>query len=291
MCLGTGAFHLENLILHRLLNGAAFDTDAVHNAPWRAFFHRPCPSVGTSGMRNLRSESEFSSDTFSYPCALTAVIATTLIISSTEHPRLKSFTGFARPWMIGPDGNRARKTLHELVYPMLPDCRSGNTSTLACPATALPGDLSLPRRFPPARRRPAARRRTEGRARSCVPFPWLPALWSQARALRFPWWRTKAWPPSAPYRRAVCPSARWIPRSRPAAPPWDRGSPRSRRRSARRLRRSILLVTSIIKELETTEMPGSVLIICSAGRSTLPVALIAPATMPSASFAFTISAP
>ena len=38
-------------------------------------------------------------------------------------------------------------------------------------------------------------------------------------------------------------------------------------------------------------MPGAVLMICSAGRSTLPVELIAPDTMPSASPALSITAP
>ncbi len=42
-------------------------------------------------------------NTCNYPCAAcTAVIATTLTISSTEQPRERSLTGLARPWMIGP---------------------------------------------------------------------------------------------------------------------------------------------------------------------------------------------
>ena len=41
--------------------------------------------------------------------------------------------------------------------------------------------------------------------------------------------------------------------------------------------------TSIMKAPLTTLIPGAVLMICKAGRSTLPVELIAPATMPSAS--------
>ena len=49
--------------------------------------------------------------------------------------------------------------------------------------------------------------------------------------------------------------------------------------------------SSMMKQLDTTLMPGAVLMICSAGRRTLPVELMAPATMPSASPALSITAP
>ena len=61
-------------------------------------------------------------------------------MSCTLHPRLRSFTGAAIPCRIGPTASAPLKRSTSL-YPMLPACRSGNTSTLALPATALPGAL------------------------------------------------------------------------------------------------------------------------------------------------------
>ncbi len=51
------------------------------------------------------------------------------------------------------------------------------------------------------------------------------------------------------------------------------------------------LGTIIIKALDTTPIPGAVLTIWNAGRNTSPVAVTAPATIPSTSLFFTIKVP
>ena len=46
--------------------------------------------------------------------------------------------GFANPWQIGPIAS-AFANLWTNLYPMFPDCKSGNTNTFALPATLLFG--------------------------------------------------------------------------------------------------------------------------------------------------------
>src|SRR6185312_943558 len=67
-----------------------------------------------------------------------AVIAATLIMSSVEAPRERSEHGRARPCTMGPIA-RACANRSTSLYAMFPASSDGNTSTFACPATALPG--------------------------------------------------------------------------------------------------------------------------------------------------------
>ena len=74
--------------------------------------------------------------------ACTAVIATTPTISSTEHPRDKSFTGFLIPWHNGPYAS-AFANLWTNLYPIFPAFKSGKIKTFALPSILLPGAFSL----------------------------------------------------------------------------------------------------------------------------------------------------
>src|SRR5207247_6977506 len=65
-------------------------------------------------------------------CRMATVAVST--ISSAVAPRDRSATGRARPWRIGPIAPQSPSRCTSL-YPMLPLSRSGNTSTLARPAT------------------------------------------------------------------------------------------------------------------------------------------------------------
>src|SRR6266568_3714351 len=64
-------------------------------------------------------------------------------MSSTRAPRLRSFTGLARPWSIGPM-LITRALRCTALYVVLPVSRSGKMKTLARPATGLPGRLAWP---------------------------------------------------------------------------------------------------------------------------------------------------
>src|SRR5262245_24973926 len=77
------------------------------------------------------------------PLAWTAVIAAIVTMSSTLQPRDRSCIGFARPCRIGPNASAcARRSV--ILYAMFPEFRSGNTNTLARPATWDPGAFLWP---------------------------------------------------------------------------------------------------------------------------------------------------
>ncbi len=69
-----------------------------------------------------------------------AVIATVLTMSVTVHPRLRSLTGLFRPCMTGPIAT-APDVRCTALYVLLPVFKSGNTNTVACPATGLSGSF------------------------------------------------------------------------------------------------------------------------------------------------------
>src|SRR5260370_6081938 len=64
-------------------------------------------------------------------------------MSSTRAPRLRSLTGLARPWSIGPMLITWALRCTAL-YVVLPVSRSGKMKTLARPATGMPGRLAWP---------------------------------------------------------------------------------------------------------------------------------------------------
>src|SRR5207249_1090930 len=73
------------------------------------------------------------------PAGRTATTAVSTI-SSAVAPRDRSATGRASPWRMGPIASHPPSRCTSL-YAMLPLSRSGNTSTLARPATGEPGAL------------------------------------------------------------------------------------------------------------------------------------------------------
>ena len=78
------------------------------------------------------------------PCwAWMAVMATVLTMSGTVQPRDRSLTGRRRPWSTGPIATASAERCTAL-YVVLPVLRSGKTSTVACPATGLPGIFDAP---------------------------------------------------------------------------------------------------------------------------------------------------
>src|SRR5690606_16886500 len=76
----------------------------------------------------------------SSPCAWMAVIATVFTMSSTSAPRDRSLTGLFRPCSTGPTATAPAERCTAL-YVLLPVLRSGNTNTVARPATSDPGSL------------------------------------------------------------------------------------------------------------------------------------------------------
>ena len=84
---------------------AALDADALHQALGHELFAVHVHQLVFQRGRTRVDDQNFHwslSLSVAYACALTAVMDTTLTISSTEQPRLRSLTGLARPWMMGP---------------------------------------------------------------------------------------------------------------------------------------------------------------------------------------------
>ena len=174
---------------------------------------------------------------------------------------------------------------------MLPDCRSGKISTLARPATGLPGALDAPTSgtsaasscISPSSSRLGASSRAIRVAcctfstSACFALPFVEKDSSATRGSPMPHSvravsaaATAMWASSSAVGQGMTTQSAYT--SRPSSP---------------RLR----FGHSIKKLEDTTFMPGFVRMICSAGRSMSPVVCAAPDTSPSASPCLTIMMP
>ena len=173
---------------------------------------------------------------------------------------------------------------------MLPACRSGKTSTFALPATGLPGHLRSPTVETSAASACISPSTFSSGACSCTSFTALATL-STFSCLAEPFVEkesiaTRGSRPSSAL--PVCAEAIAISASCSlVGSMFTAQSPNTSTPSSP----YFLSCTSIRKQEETVLMPGAPLMICSAGRSTSPVVLIAPATIASASPILSIIVP
>ena len=151
-------------------------------------------------------------------CAWIAVIATVLMMSRTVAPRDRSLTGFRRPCRTGPTATAFAERCTAL-YVLLPVLRSGNTNTVARPATGESGSF------------------VRATALSIAASYWIgPSTSSSRRAL--PDDRALPWTPSR--RRCRCRTCRSsTTASRPAARPRTRRPSRPTRSRCRRAARRV----------------------------------------------------
>ena len=113
--------------------------------PRRSVRPAPCRrcrvAVEEAVLHRRRAAVEHQDPAHAAPAAWIAVIATVLTMSVTVAPRDRSLTGRRRPCMHRADRDRAGRALHRLVRVVAGVEVREDRSTVAWPATALPGSL------------------------------------------------------------------------------------------------------------------------------------------------------